>query len=164
MYLELRPDFIQTLTPRRMSKLIIRDMQEYDFPAILGIEQASFASPWNEQDFLNEIYKKNTLSKVAVFDGNIIGYICVNYHIHKSNILNLSVHQDFRRLGVATILLDEIMRGLKKKGCAFLYLKVRVSNSIAQRFYKIFGFKVESIRKKYYDNPDEDALQMMRRL
>jgi ribosomal-protein-alanine N-acetyltransferase len=147
-----------------MSKLIIRDMQEDDFPAILGIEQISFTSPWTEQDFLNETCKKNTLSKVALFDGNIIGYICVNYHTHKSNILNLAVHPDFRRLGVATILLDEAIMELKKKGCAFIYLKVRVSNTVAQRFYNIFKFKVESIRKKYYDNPDEDALLMMRRL
>jgi ribosomal-protein-alanine N-acetyltransferase len=45
-----------------------------------------------------------------------------------------------------------------------MYLKVRVSNTDAQRFYELLGFKVESIRKKYYGNPDEDALLMMRRL
>jgi ribosomal-protein-alanine N-acetyltransferase len=147
-----------------MSKLIVRDMLEEDFPIILGIEQISFTSPWTEQDFLSEIYRKNVLSKVAVSDGNIIGYICVNYHLHKSNILNLAVHPDFRRRGVATILLDEALKELKKRGCAFIYLKVRDSNTIARRFYEFSGFKVESIRKKYYDNPDEDALLMMRRL
>jgi ribosomal-protein-alanine N-acetyltransferase len=147
-----------------MSKLIIRNMQENDIPAILEIEQISFTAPWSIQDFLNEMYKKNALSKVAVFDGNITGYICVNYHLHESHILNLAVHPDFRRQGVASTLMDEAIRELNKKGCAFMYLKVRASNTGAQRFYELLGFKVESIRKKYYGNPDEDALIMMRRL
>jgi ribosomal-protein-alanine N-acetyltransferase len=147
-----------------MPKLIIRNIQEEDLPAILEIEKISFTAPWSEQDFLNEIYKKNALSKVAVFDGNVIGYICVNYRLHESHILNLAVHPDFRRQGVATILMAEVTKELQKRGCAFMYLKVRVSSTGTQRFYELLGFKVESIRKKYYDNPDEDALVMVRRL
>jgi ribosomal-protein-alanine N-acetyltransferase len=147
-----------------MSKLTIRNIQENDIPAVLEIEQISFTTPWSEQDFLNEMYKKNILLKVAVSEDNIIGYICVNYHLYESNILDLAVHPDYRRRGVATILMDEAIRELKKKGCAFMLLKVRVSNTIAQRFYELFGFKVEGIRKKFYGTPDEDALMMMRRL
>jgi [ribosomal protein S18]-alanine N-acetyltransferase len=45
-----------------------------------------------------------------------------------------------------------------------MYLKVRVSNTVAQQFYNLVGFKRESIRKKYYDNPDEDAILMIGRL
>lgn len=130
----------------------------------MEIEQISFTTPWSEQDFLNETYKKNALSKVAVFEGNIIGYLCASYLHHESHILNLAAHPDFRRRGVATILMNEAIRELKKKGCVFMYLKVRPSNTVAQKFYKLFGFKVETIRKKYYGDPDEDALLMMRRL
>ena len=147
-----------------MQKLTIRDMQEDDIPAIVEIEQISFSTPWSRQSFLNEMYKKNAFSKVAVFGENVIGYICVNYLHHESHILNLAVHQDFRRQGVATLLMNEAMRELKKKGCVFLYLKVRSSNTDAQKFYEIFGFKVESVRKNYYGDPDESALLMMARL
>jgi ribosomal-protein-alanine N-acetyltransferase len=147
-----------------MSKLIIRDMQEDDISAILEIEEISFTTPWSEQDFLNELHKKDVLLKVAVFEGNIIGYLCVNHHLHESHILNLAVHPDFRRRGIASILMEEAIRELEKMDCVFMYLKVRVSNTGAQRFYELLGFKVESIRKKYYGNPDEDALLMMRRL
>jgi len=147
-----------------MPKIIIRDMQEDDIPAILKIEQISFTTPWSEQDFLNEIYKKNVLSKVAMFEENIIGHICVNHHAHESHILNLAVHPDFRRQGVATILMEYAIGELEKRGCAFMHLKVRISNTGAQKFYELLGFKVEGIRKKFYGNPDEDALLMMRRL
>ncbi len=147
-----------------MHKLIIRDMQENDISAVLEIEQISFSTPWSEQFFLNEICKKYAFKKVAVFEENIIGYICANYLLHESHILDLAVHPDFRRRGVATALMNEAIRELKKKSCVFMYLKVRVSNTGAQKFYELFGFKAESIRKKYYDNPDEDALQMIGRL
>ncbi|MEW6419938.1 MAG: ribosomal protein S18-alanine N-acetyltransferase [Nitrospirota bacterium] len=147
-----------------MYKLIIRDMQEDDIPDILEIEHISFSTPWSRESFLNEIYKKYVFSKAAVFEENVIGYICVNYLLHESHILNLAVHPDFRRRGVATILMNETIKELKKKGCAFMYLEVRISNTGAQKFYERFGFKVETIRKKYYDNPDEDALLMMGRL
>jgi ribosomal-protein-alanine N-acetyltransferase len=139
-------------------------MQEDDIPVVYGIEEICFTTPSTKQDFLNKMYEKDALSKVAVFEGNIIGYICVHYHLHESHILNLAVHPDFRRKGVAARLMDEAIRELKRKGCVFMYLKVRVSNTGAQRFYKLLGFEVESTRKKYYDNPDEDALVMIRRL
>jgi ribosomal-protein-alanine N-acetyltransferase len=147
-----------------MHKLIIRDMREDDIPAILEIEQISFSTPWSKESFLNEIYNKYAFSKVAVFEVNVIGYICANYLHHESHLLDLAVHPDFRRQGVATILMNEAIRELKKKGCVFMYIKVRVSNAGAQKFYELFGFKVETIRKKYYDKPDEDALLMMGRL
>jgi ribosomal-protein-alanine N-acetyltransferase len=147
-----------------MYRLIIRNMLEDDIPAVLEIERIAFSTPCTEQFFLTVIYKKNAFSKVAVFEGKIIGHICVDYLLHESHILDLAVHPDFRRRGIATILMNEAIGELKTKGCAFMYLKVRVSNTVAQQFYNLVGFKRESIRKKYYDNPDEDAILMIGRL
>jgi len=144
--------------------LLIRNMQEDDIPAIIAIEKISFSTPWSEQHFLNEIYNKYAFSKVAVSDAKVIGYICATYLLHESHILNLAVDPDFRRRGVATRLMNEATRELKERGCVFMYLKVRASNAGAQKFYELFGFKAETVRKKYYGNPDEDALLMMGRL
>ncbi|MEW6584223.1 MAG: ribosomal protein S18-alanine N-acetyltransferase [Nitrospirota bacterium] len=147
-----------------MDKLIIRDMQDDDIPSIMGIEETAFSSPWPAEAFVGEIYKKYSCSKVAVFEGSIIGYICTSHHFHEANILDLAVHPDHRRRGVATLLMNEAIKELKTKGCVFLYLKVRVSNTGARKFYESFEFKVEGFRKKYYDDPEEDALMMMMRL
>jgi ribosomal-protein-alanine N-acetyltransferase len=147
-----------------MADIIIQPMSEEDIPEIMGIERCSFSTPWSEISFLSEVYKKNAFSNVALFEENIIGYICVNYLLHESHILNLAVHELFRRRGVATILMNDTLNELKKKGCVFIYLEVRASNAGAKKFYELFGFTVESIRKKYYTNPDEDALLMMGRI
>ena len=147
-----------------MQRLTIRDMREDDLPAVLSIEQTSFSTPFSREYFLNELYKKHALSKVALCKRRVIGYICAEYHLHEAHILNLAVHPDFRRRGAATILMTHAMRALKQKGCVFLYLVVRESANGAQKFYERLGFKVEAVRKKYYSKPDEDALQMMGRL
>jgi ribosomal-protein-alanine N-acetyltransferase len=147
-----------------LHKLTIRDMREDDIPSVMEIERISFSSPWSEIFFLNEIYKKNGISKVAVFEGKVVGYVSAEYRLHEAHLLNLAVHPGVRRRGVATALMDEELRELRGKGCVFVYLKVRASNKDAQKFYELFGFEVEDIRKKYYDNPDEDALVMAARL
>lgn len=147
-----------------MYKLTIRNMREDDIPAVLKIEHISFGTRWSRQSFLNAMYNKYSFLKVALFEENIIGYICADYLHHEARILNLAVHPDFRRRGVATMLLNDIKSSLKNKGCVFLYLKVRESDTGAQQFYERLGFKIETVRKKYYGNPDEDALQMMGRI
>ena len=147
-----------------MDRITIRQMQEGDIPVIMKIELDSFSTPWSQYSFLVEIYKKNAVSKVAVFKEKLIGYICANYLFHEAHILNLAVDPDFRRQGIATLLMNETLMELKKKECVFIYLEVRTSNTGARTFYKIFGFKVESVRKKYYVNPVEDAIIMMGRL
>jgi [ribosomal protein S18]-alanine N-acetyltransferase len=147
-----------------MHELIIRGMREEDIPAVLEIEQISFSTPCAEQFFLAEIYKKYAVSRVALFEGKVIGYVCADYRLHESHVLTLAVHPNYRRRGVATVLMDEAIRELKERGCVFLYLKVRASNARARKFYEHLGFKVEGIRKKYYDIPEEDALVMTARL
>jgi [ribosomal protein S18]-alanine N-acetyltransferase len=147
-----------------MDRIITRKMREVDIPAIMKIELNSFSTPWSEYSFLVEIYKKNAVSKVAVFEERPVGYICANYLFHESHILNLAVDQALRRQGVATLLMNETLRELKGKEAVFIYLEVRASNAGARKFYELFGFSVESVRKKYYINPVEDALIMMGRL
>jgi [ribosomal protein S18]-alanine N-acetyltransferase len=147
-----------------VTTLTIRDMQESDLPAVLAIEQISFSNPWTSQAFLDQMYGKHALSKVAMYEEKVAGYICVHYLLHEAHILDLALHPDLRRLGIATILIREVEIELKKRGCVFAYLKVRASNAGAIRFYELSGFKVVEVRKKYYEDPEEDALLMMARL
>ena len=60
--------------------------------------------------------------------------------------------------------MSEAIHELRQKGCDYLYLEVRASNSAAKKFYEHFGFGVAGIRKAYYTSPKEDALIMMGRL
>jgi ribosomal-protein-alanine N-acetyltransferase len=139
-------------------------MREDDIPAVLEIERVSFSTPRDHRSFLDNMFRKFTFSITAEFENEVIGYIFVNYHLHESHILDIAVHPDFRRRGVATALVNEAISECKKKGCVFMYLKVRDSNTGAKKFYETQGFRVRDVRKKYYDHPEENAVVMMGRI
>jgi ribosomal-protein-alanine N-acetyltransferase len=122
-------------------------MREDDIPAVYEIEEISFTTPLTKQDFLNKMYEKNALSKVAVFKGNIIGYICIHYRLHKSHILNLAVHPDFRRQGVAARLMDEAIRELKKKAAFLCILKSGFQIPVPRDFMSFLGLKLKASGK-----------------
>ncbi len=137
-------------------------MQPHDIRAIIEIEQDSFTAPWSELSFLNDMYNADSLSKVALIKNRVVGYVCTRYVLNEGHLLNLAVHRDFRRRGIATEIMNTALEELKEKGCTLLYLEVRVSNLDAIKFYERFGFKIASFRRKYYSSPSEDGALMMR--
>ncbi|HET6515244.1 MAG TPA: ribosomal protein S18-alanine N-acetyltransferase [Thermodesulfovibrionales bacterium] len=143
-----------------MKKILIRDMREGDIPHVVQIERLSFPTPWSETSFLNEIYKLRSLARVAIFDEVIAGYLCAEQVLDEGHILNLAVHPDFRGMGVAKVLVKQVMEEMRQNGCRVLYLEVRSSNAIAKRLYERFGFRVIGTRKRYYVTPEEDAIIM----
>lgn len=145
-------------------KLSIRDMALEDVEEIIDIEIKSFSTPWSKVSFYSEIHNKNSINKVAVIDGKVCGYICVRCFEEECHLLNLAVHPDFRRRGIATLLMNKVISQLKKRGCRFIFLEVRASNTIAQRMYEKFGFNQVGVRRRYYINPIEDAIIMAKEL
>lgn len=145
-----------------MKQVTIRDMQEEDIQSVLTIEKMSFSFPWAERSFMNEVHKPRSLTKVAVVNDEISGYLCAEYILDEGHILDLAVHPDYRRMGIATALVERILEELKERACRFLYLEVRVSNYLAKRLYQGFGFRIVGTRKRYYVSPTEDAVIMMR--
>lgn len=144
-----------------MKQILIRNMLEEDLQSVIRVERMSFSFPWSETSFFNEIHKQRALSKVAVLDDKVVGYMCAEYVADEGHILNLAVNQDCRKMGIATALVENILEELKINACRFLYLEVRDSNYIAKRLYQGFGFKIVGTRKNYYVAPVEDAVIMM---
>lgn len=144
-----------------MKQIKVRDMLEQDIGAVVRIEKMSFTTPWSETSFFTEVYKRQSIAKVALSEEDIVGHICVEYVLDEGNILDLAVRPDFRGMGIASALLKNAIEELRAMGCRFLYLEVRTSNEAARRLYQGFGFRVTGARKKYYVAPTEDALLMM---
>lgn len=71
-------------------------------------------------------------------------------------ILNLAVAPEWRRRGVATLLLRQI---LTFHDCRF-FLEVRQSNTGARCLYRKLGFEEAGIRPRYYTDPVEDGIVM----
>ncbi len=149
---------------KELKGIVIGDMKVEDLPEIVGIENASFKTPWSETLFYNEICKSIAVSRVAKIDGKVAGYLCANVVLDEGHILNLAVHPEYRSLGIASSLIREMIGTMRERDCRSVFLEVRVSNEQARSMYEKFGFSLLGTRKNYYILPVEDAVIMVLRL
>ena len=100
---------------------------------------------------------------VASFEGKTLGFMIYWMVLNEMHLLNLAVHPDYRRTGIATMLVTHLIDIAQKEKILDIFLEVRVSNKKAQLLYRKFGFKPIGIRQKYYTDNGEDAIVMCRR-
>ena len=135
-------------------------MTEADLDQVMEMEKAIFASPWRRSFFLSDINRPQGLSVVAEEDGVILGY-AVAWGTEETHLANLAVSEHERCKGIGGKLLDEVVAFARRSKANSLYLEVRVSNTIARKFYSERGFVPTYLRKGYYEN-GEDAVIMER--
>jgi ribosomal-protein-alanine N-acetyltransferase len=76
--------------------------------------------------------------------------------------MNVAVHPDYRRRGIASRMLEELFERTKHDGRRGYTLEVRVSNAGAIDLYERLGFERRGVRRGYYTDNREDALVMWR--
>ncbi len=145
--------------------VVIDSMRREDLPEVLAIESLSFSEPWTEEMFLHEI-ASHGISDVLVARADegsgrrIVGFLCAWIVAGELHINNVAVHPGYRRRGIASQLLEEMLRRAKGSGARVGYLEVRASNEPAIGMYQRYGFKAVGRRRNYYDRPREDAILM----
>ena len=141
----------------------IRPMTRDDLDGVLAIEHVSCPVPWKREHFIQEIHSHICFPHVAVIDGSIAGFLCLSSLFEEAQILNIAVAPEFRRKGVARMLMELAIRLAREKGAENLVLEVRESNAAAIALYGGYGFQRYFIRKGYYEGK-EDAILMERSL
>ena len=90
-------------------------------------------------------------SFVAIFNKEIVGYICSN----DITIVSFDIMKEYRNQGIGKELLSKCIQTYD----FYVNLNVRISNLVAIHLYESFGFKIVGIIDDYYD-PKEDAYSM----
>ena len=144
----------------KAQELIIEKMGLDDINQILEIEKISFPTPWHSYIFELELKKPRTLQLVSKFGDQVTGYIISWMMYDEIHILNVAVHPDFRRKGIARRLLSDVIEYFYPRGARSVILEVRMNNKAAQNLYESMGFRTLRIRKKYYTDTGEDAIVM----
>ena len=139
--------------------MIVR-MNESHVSAVAELEKLCFSDPWSENSVVSELKNKLALWLVAEEEGRVSGYIGSQTCGDESDVMNVAVHPDFRRRGIAEALVNRLVEELKAIDSHSLTLEVRASNVPAISLYEKMGFSEVGRRKNYYRNPREDALIM----
>lgn len=139
-------------------------MNESHVAPIAQIEKLCFSDPWSENSIAYELTGRLSYWLVALDGGEVVGYIGSQSVLGESDMMNVAVHPDHRRKGIAEKLIAALSEGLKERGNVALTLEVRASNEAAIALYDKLGFAQVGRRPNYYRNPKEDALILRKAL
>ena len=137
--------------------MIIEKMNATHVPQIAELEKLCFSDPWSEKSIETELSCRLSVWLVALEGEQVVGYVGSQTVIDESDMMNIAVHPDFRRRGIAEALVAELEAALRQRGSRALTLEVRDSNAPAIALYEKLGFSQVGLRKNYYRNPKEDA-------
>jgi ribosomal-protein-alanine N-acetyltransferase len=154
----------------------IARMTEHDLLEVVEIEELSGISVWGWDAYHKELQSpEDVIMLVARRAGvarpagitptqppapAIAGFIISRLIAGELHINNVAVRPEFRRQGIAAQLLTAVLDAGRIHGARLAFLEVRASNAAAQGLYQSCGFQVAGRRKRYYNQPVEDALLM----
>lgn len=147
-------DLLGELMPPRVH---IRAAEKRDLPEITAIQRAAReSSQWDAHDYLAfdcHVACLNGAPAKACVAGFLVSRALAD---KEREILNIAVHPEFRRLHIATALLQAELA----RWPGIHFLEVRESNAAARRLYEVLGFQAVGERPAYYDNPQETGIVM----
>ena len=144
--------------------MMITNMHQSHVAQVAELEKLCFSDPWSENSIASELHNALSLWLVAVDGERVAGYVGSQTVMDESDMMNVAVHPDYRKQGIATALIVGLVEELRNRGSHCLTLEVRASNETAISVYRKLEFQEVGRRKNYYRNPREDALILRKEL
>ena len=138
----------------------IRYMEIDDIETVAAIDREIFPDPWSGTGLFSFLIRNDTVFLTAEDADGIAGYCGCQCAADEADIITLVVKEEKRRSGIGRELLYELICLAKAHGAVNIYLEVRAGNEPAKALYRNFGFTENGIRKAYYSDPTEDAVNM----
>ncbi len=143
----------------------IRAFHAADAPAIAEIlRDSAEAAQWPPESYAKLAESSGGLVLVCEASGQPVAFLAARQAADEAEILNIAVHRDFRRRGIASVLLLAALDEFRRSAVARVFLELRESNLPARTLYERHGFAPNGRRKAYYRHPTEDATCMLRKL
>jgi ribosomal-protein-alanine N-acetyltransferase len=143
-----------------LERFHIRIASLSNLPAISGIEDDSFPSPY-PRSLLKRLMNDYSESFFVAVDhkATLVGY-CVSARGGSSaHLISIAVDREFRRNGIATMLLQRTIGYLIAHATREFYLEVNPKNVEAVGLYRKLGFEKAGVLKEYYSD-GSDAITM----
>ena len=142
-----------------------RPMRWWDLEEVLALEEALFADdPWTAGMFWSELAQPDTRHYVVAVppagEDDIVGYAGLAVLGDESYVQTVAVMRDRWGAGLGGVLVTHLLDAARQRGVRTVLLEVRADNDAARRLYDRAGFEVISVRRRYYQPGDVDALVM----
>jgi ribosomal-protein-alanine N-acetyltransferase len=136
-----------------------------DLGEVEALQRRAFTNPWGADALRWELANTDVarLYVMHVAGGQLVAYCACWMVFDELHINSLAVEFAWRRRGLARQLLVDVFREAVRDGARSATLEVRRSNDAAIALYDRLGFRVEGVRRDYYQEPREDALVLWNR-
>jgi ribosomal-protein-alanine N-acetyltransferase len=151
-----------SLRESSMPETTLREMTWRDIPALTALEPELFAhDAWSDRTWWAELAGRPRRSYVVgEQSGTLVGYAGVDCGGEVADVMTIAVARPAQGQGLGTVLMHWLIAEARRAGAEHLMLEVRADNAVAQRLYSNAGFANLSVRRKYYQPGDVDALIM----
>ncbi len=153
------------LAPALTDIRISRSSSPADLADVATLQRSSFTHGWGAEAIQWELENTNVarvyVARTAA--GDLVAYCACWIVFDELHINSLAVDERVRRQGIARRLLDQVVRDAIAEGARMATLEVRQSNAAARALYEGLGFRIEGVRRNYYQDPREDGLILWHR-
>lgn len=144
---------------------VLRQLDNEDIKSLILLQKEVYAGnmPWTRSAFVSEFVSPlRHLYLCAEVNGEVVAFCGCRIQGGDGHITNVAVLPAFQGRGLGSVLLGELEIFARNNRCETMSLEVRLSNRDAQRLYRKLGFVSRAIKKGYYDETNEDALDMVK--
>lgn len=153
--LKLTPKYCAKAQADRFKKpieVMVREAELKEASVINVLEAEGIDHPWTFDAIKELINDENKVALVAC-DKNtneVLGYVGASWVLDEAEVGNLCVFGKYRRIGVATKIIEAFLKFMKDRGITKVFLEVNHDNYKAIALYEKMGFESYGSRKDYY--------------
>lgn len=140
--------------------LVERVEADVDLDLVAELEARCFTNPWTREMLARQLAESDVAFVFALrLPDRPVAAFCSCWIIaDELHVNTIAVDDRYRRRGLATHLMTQVMSEAAHRGARRATLEVRASNEAALKLYETLGFAVAARRPNYYTQPEEDAL------
>jgi len=134
-----------------------------DSQQIFELYKGDFADGWSQKMLCDAFETGRFLALGIETEQKLVGVITCSTTLFDADIESVFIKKEYRKQGLATMLITELEKALIEKNIEKIFLEVRLSNLSAQNLYIKNGFNKINVRKSYYSD-GEDAVILAKEL
>ena len=141
--------------------LAIRRATLSDLQRVVVLEHDCFASPWPTWMIRQELAGEDSVWLVAESGGEVAGYLGLRMAAEEGHVSTVGVATELRGQGLGEALMLAALDLALRCDCDCVVLEYRIGNEPAARLYAKLGFERTRIRRGYYQDNGEDAVEVI---
>ena len=142
-----------------IEEIVLEDADE-----IYEIENKSFKYSWSISQINSELIREKNYNICIKENNKLLAYAFCRIEVDFLEIMKIATTELLRRKGLANLIILKLNDFCIRREINKIFLDVNSNNFAAINFYRKNGFKTDSIRKKYYQKSNEDAILMSKKI